>query len=189
MSYYDNTGESNPTVNTTQTITIHDWSNRMRNVLSTLSDTPRYVETTGKYDTCIYLITSEQDLIDVMVRCVKRWKGASILSSESWFFDGTYDEYFKARMKMTQPQFDSIMAAAGQESTDNHFLTKLAEMAESLPRIYLEEMESLHIAKFYTEVANDNLGNRAGSLYNALTKELWNNSPMFSLNRFDPMGR
>ena len=164
--------------------TEHNWSKRMKQILPTLADEPWYVKTHGEYDNEVYLIKSEQDLIDTMLMCAKYWyDSGQIFRLDYCDVDRTYEEFFEREIGMSRLDYDRLMAL-DIKSKD---IESIKKRASSLKEDWDYEVGIITKAKFFDEILLDRekLANRAGTLYNLLNNMEYNHCPMFSFGKFN----
>lgn len=160
------------------------WSNyQRRNILKPLESGPMFVKTREKYGDRIFLIGSEEDLVNTMLTLLAEWNNCGWLPKTEWYFDGTYDAYFFKEMGFNHVWFEEHIG--NKTDHTNHYMKKVAECGKGMKSNYDDNIKLLSEAKFYQDILTNGLANRAGQLYNLMAMLYWNEIPMFTLSEFD----
>lgn len=161
----------------------YEWGKRFSKTVMRLEEESMFVHIREKYGESFHLITTEQDLVDVMVYYTKQWFDSHWLPREDWYFTGTYEEYFFKKMGLSLQDYDRVLQMCAGMTIEA--IEQLKEKGGKMRNRYLSEQEGLDTAKFYRDVIDNGLGKRAGMLYNCLSEQTYNDSKMFSLECFN----
>lgn len=160
----------------------YSWYKYQLRLVKDLESNPVYAKLEDKYDTSVYLVNSQESLIELMVKATKRWYESHFLPHIDWFFEGSYEEYFEKNMGMTVEFFNEFSMKVNVAASHNN---KIIEMGKGMPQAYAVEQEGIKHAELYESVANGNTDFNAGELMAQLMDATFNDKPMFSLERFD----
>lgn len=165
-------------------MTDYRWNKWQQRMIDSLSDsTPRYVKTHTKHEDGVYLIKSEEDLVELLIEKVKEWSKYGYLPNEEWYSPEEFPDYFQEKMGLSLEEYAAIVKI--NPSTSNQHILNLINSGIEIKRQYYREQEELEDAAFFKEVIDGNLGNRAGKLLSVLSQHSWNHVPMFEFTSFD----
>lgn len=161
----------------------YKWSKLQQRMIDKLSIIPHCVKTRTKHEDGVYLINSEEDLVELLIKKTIEWTKYGYLPSEDWYSTDSFPDYFQEKMNLSIEEYTAIIKV--NPDTNNQHILKLKNAAKDIKNQYSIEQEELESVIFFKEVLDGNLGNRAGKLLSILSQQSWNHVPMFEVSSFD----
>lgn len=158
------------------------WTKGQMRTLKYLEDEYMYVITQEKHGSRIFLVDSEDALVETMFTLLMDWNDSEWVSQLDWYFTGTYEEFFFKEMGFNTEWYKEHLRSL---KSPNHHMQKLIDSAESVEKRYNEHREGIEDATLIEDILTNGLEDREWKLYNLLDGLTYNDRKMFDLCRFN----